>query len=95
MKVRIKNTGEIVNTADYATIDLEQCDSYGNPLRLSLDDVEFINEQTEDAHWQNVRELAALAALRGVSSRRYLSSNDCTGFAIDCADKLVEELKKK
>ena len=94
MKVRIKKTGEIANVADYASIDLEQCDSYGNPLRLSLDDVEFIQEQTEDAHWQGIRESAALVALHGAASRGYYSE-DCATYAINCADRLVEELKKK
>ena len=42
MKARIKKTGEIVNIAEYATIELEMCDSYGDPVCLAPEDIELI-----------------------------------------------------
>lgn len=62
MKARIKATGEIVNLASYATITLERCDSWGNPIELKPEEIELIQEQTVDEHWQNIRERAAIAA---------------------------------
>lgn len=77
MKIRIKKTGEIVNTADYATIALDIHDSWGNPIEVKPEEVELIQEKTEDEHWQDVRERAAIAAMQGTftilsSSDRYL-----------------------
>lgn len=50
MKVKIKKTGEIVNLADYAVITLESHDSWGNPIELKPEEVELIQEPTEDEH---------------------------------------------
>lgn len=47
MKARIKKTGEIVNVAEYAKITLEQCDSWGDPVELSPDEVELIDESEQ------------------------------------------------
>ena len=66
MKARIKKTGEIVNIAEYATIELEMCDSYGDPVCLAPEDIELIQEQSVDEHWQDVRERAAIAAMQGI-----------------------------
>ena len=46
MKVRIKATGEIINIAKYAKVTLDKCDSYGDPIELSFDEVEVINQPT-------------------------------------------------
>lgn len=99
MKVKIKKTGEIVNLASYATITLEQCDSWGNPMELKPEDVEFIQEQTEDEHWQDVRERAAIAAMRGMLSCgegafSYQGVTDeIAKVAVDYAESLIEQLK--
>lgn len=58
MKAKIRKTGEIVNIAEYAKITLEQCDSWGNPIEVKPEEIELIQEQTEDEHWQDVRERA-------------------------------------
>lgn len=76
MKAKIKKTGEIVNLASYATITLEQCDSWGNPIELKPEEVELMPDVTEDEKWQEVRECAAIAAMQGTitilgSSDRY------------------------
>lgn len=106
MKARIKKTGEIVNLASYATITLERCDSWGNPIELKPEDVELIQEQTEDKHWQmdNITDWdyyrihAAIAAMQGVMN--FFGSIDynretIAQLAVEQADALIEELKKK
>ena len=98
MKAKIKKTGEIVNLADYAVITLESHDSWGNPIELKPEEVELIQEPTEDEHWQDVRERASIAAMQGVMS--FFGSIDynretIAKLAVEQADALIEELKKK
>lgn len=97
MKARIKKTGEIVNLASYAVITLDEHDSWGNPIELKPEEVELIQEQTEDEHRQDVRERAAIAALNGLLSNPSNdgSFEDFAKVAVSCADALIEELKKK
>ena len=97
MKVKIKETGDIINIAEYSKIQLECCDSWGNPIEVKPEDVEFIQEQTEDEHWQDVRERAAIAAMQGVMD--FFGSIDynretIAKLAVEQADALIEELKK-
>ena len=98
MKARIKKTGEIVNIAEYATIELEMCDSYGDPVCLAPEDIELIQEQSVDEHWQDVRERAAIAAMQGViglfSSLDY-NKETIAELAVAQANALIEELKRK
>lgn len=42
MKVLIKKTGEIVNAASYAKVELDMCNSYGDPIDLPLDEIELV-----------------------------------------------------
>lgn len=98
MKVRIKKTGELMNIASYAKITLEACDSYGDPIELSPEEVELIQEPTEDEHWQEVREHAAIAAMQGVM--KFFGSIDydkeaIAELAVAQADALVERLKSQ
>ena len=101
MKARIKKTGEIVNIAEYAKIALDQCDSWGNPIEVKPEDVELIQEQTEDDHWQYVKERAAIAAMQGLSANPILFYNNSdekiniTARAIRYANALIEKLKNK
>ena len=97
MKARIKKTGEIVNIAEYATIALDAHDSWGNPIEMKPEYIELIQEPSEDEHWQDVRERAAIAALNGL-----LSNPDDQGRiitfakeAVEYADALVKQLKNK
>lgn len=101
MKARIKKTGEIVNIAEYARITLEQCDSWGNPIEVKPEDIELIQEITEDEHWQDVVERAAIAAMQAMLScgdgafsydGRY---DDIAKSAVGYANALIEELKKE
>lgn len=100
MKAKIKATGEIVNLASYATITLDKCDSWGNPIELKPEEVELISEQAVDEHWQDVRERAAIAAMQGLSANPNLVYDNgeekinIIARAIRYADALVEQLKK-
>lgn len=97
MKAKIRKTGEIVNIAEYAKIALDQCDSFGNPIEVKPEDIELIEDITEeDEHWQNIRERAAIVAMQGVIN--FFASIDYkrdAKLAIEYADALIEELKKK
>ena len=96
MKARIKKTGEIVNISEYAYITLEQCDSWGNPIEMKPEDVELIQEQTEDEHWQDVRERAAIAAMQGVMNCSIDYNRETIArLAVEQADALINELKEK
>ena len=98
MKAKIKKTGEIVNIAEYTKITLEQCDSWGNPIEVKPEEIELIQEQTEDEHWQDVRERAAIAAMQGVMN--FFGSIDynketIAKLAVKQADVLIAELRKE
>ena len=98
MKTKIRKTGEIVNIAEYSKITLEQCDSWGNPIELKPEEIELIQEPTEDEHWQDVRERAAIAAMQGVMN--FFGSIDynketIAKLAIEQADALIAELRKE
>lgn len=102
MRARIKKTGEVVSIADYATIALDIHDSWGNPIEMKPEELELIQEQTNDEHWQDVRERAAIAAMQGTlcilpDCATILDKipNEIAEFAVACADALIEELKKK
>ena len=96
MKARIKKTGELVNLASYAMIN-----SWGNPIEMKPEEVELIQEATEDEHWQDVRERAAIAAMQGMLSCggeafSYQGVTDeIAKAAVDYADSLIKELKKR
>lgn len=102
MKAKIKATGEIVNLASYATITLDQCDSWGNPIELKPEEVELIHEQTMDEHWQDVRERAAIAAMQGMLANPGLLDGISLDYritiekaAIAYADELIKRLNNK
>lgn len=98
MKAKIKNTGEIIKIADYATITLDSCDSWGNPIEVKPEDIELIQEVSKNEHWQDVRERAAIAAMQSIISTSIskfhkVSFNDAAKYAISFADSLVRLLK--
>lgn len=63
-------------------------------------DFESISEPEED-HWQDVRERAAIAAMQSLireqydASNGYLFSQSIAADAVNYADALIEQLKKK
>lgn len=102
MKARIKETGEIIKIADYATIALDDHDSWGNPIEVKPEEVELIydtTETTEDKHWQDVKERAAIAAMQGILSNAGLVDGQyeyritVEKAALGYADELVKLLK--
>lgn len=48
MKAKIIATGEIINISEYAKVILNRCDSFGDPIQLPFDEVEFISEPTTE-----------------------------------------------
>lgn len=100
MKVKLKKTGEVYNIADYATITLDSHDSWGNPIEVKPEDVELIQEQTEDEHWRDVRERAAIAGMQTLikevydPKNNYLLAELVARNSVKYADSLIEELKR-
>lgn len=41
MKAKLKN-GEVIKIADYDFVELEHCDSYGDPIQVKWDEIEAI-----------------------------------------------------
>lgn len=96
MKAKIKATGEIIKIADYARITLDKCDSWGNPIKVKAEDIELIQEVSEDEHWQDVRERAAIAAMQGILANSNLVNNPTINIeevSVAYADELVKQLK--
>ena len=96
MKARIISTGEIINIADYASVTLDKCDDYGNPIEVPFEDIELIKDSSSTIDWQQVRIQAAIAAMQALRSNT--GYNQCTPveiakFSVTYADALVKELK--
>lgn len=98
MKARVKATGEIINIADYARVTLDRCDSYGNPIELSFDDVEILQERSDNIDWEQRRYELVKAAMQGFCSNPHqqimaADSNMVAEWSIGFADSLIEKLK--
>jgi hypothetical protein len=87
MKARIKETGEIINISDYARVTLDKCDSYGNPIELSFDEVEILQERSDNIDWEQRRYELAKAAMQGI-----LSNEEEVGYA--CSGATYKENEK-
>ena len=96
MKVKIKKTGEIYNIAEYDQVEVDTCDSYGNPLTFDYDEVEFIQEKSSDIDWEQRRyEIARniLSSMCGDKSYDDTSIITMVNTSISIADTLIKELK--
>ena len=98
MKARVKATGEIINIADYARVTLDRCDSYGNPIELSFDEVEILQERSDNIDWEQRRYELVKAAMQGFcsNSQKQLINVDSSIMAklsICFADALIKKLK--
>lgn len=109
MKAKIKATGEIVNLASYATITLDQCDSWGNPIEMKPEEVELLDDETAELelyeqwgyesplqdYWQDVRERASIAIMQGllINPNKFGSAREYAETAVKYADTLIEQLK--
>lgn len=83
MKVRLKN-GEVIKIADYDFVELERCDSYGDPIQVKWDEIETILDDDgyplglpkkvagaiimPNIDWEKVRIDAAIAMLQGLNA---------------------------
>lgn len=98
MKARIRKTGEIVEVYHepqhgQQTVIYKEA-VFVNGRMFTENELEFI---LEESHWQDVRERAAIAALGGLMPNSE-QRGDFTYFAVwavEYADALVEQLKKK
>ena len=74
MKARVKATGEIFEIASYATIPMECCDSFGEPLRFCFDEVEILSEENDlkeskaPDYWERLKHQYAGMAMQGLLS---------------------------
>ncbi len=87
MKARIKETGEIINISDYARVTLDKCDSYGSPIELSFDEVEILQERSDNIDWEQRRYELAKAAMQGI-----LSDEEEVSYA--CSEATYKENEK-
>lgn len=104
MKARIRKTGEVVNIAEYARVTLDKCDSYGTPIELGFDEVEILQERSDDIDWEKRRYEIAKEMMplmcqcfkhfaESDAGERF-SKEDCAYHAVKYADALIAELKK-
>lgn len=98
MKARVKATREIINIADYARVTLDRCDSYGNPIELSFDEVEILQERSDNIDWEQRRYELVKAAMQGFCSNPHqqimeADSNMVAEWSIGFADSLIKKLK--
>lgn len=75
MKARVKATGEIINIADYARVTLDRCDSYGNPIELSFDEVEILQERSDNIDWEQRRYELAKVVMQALTSNSFWMKN--------------------
>lgn len=98
MKARIKKTGEIVNLASYAAITLDVCDSWGNPIEMKPEDIELIQDKTDDFDWQSFRVEAAKDILCAMIQSGYYGEDRIvhhSELAVKYTDELIKQLKKE
>ena len=98
MKARIKKTGEIINIASYATITLDVCDSWGNPIEMKPEAIELIQDKTDDFDWQSFRAESAKDILCAIIQGGYYGEDRITHqseLAVGYANELCKQLKEK
>ena len=111
MKARVKATGEVFEIASYATIPMECCDSFGNSLSFSFDEVEILSEENDlkesEAfdYWTRLEHQYAGMAMQGLCANPIfmkdhegdfqVNEDMVAVYACDIAHALVERLKEK
>ena len=112
MKTKIRKSGEIVNiisyyetfTENYLKYNVVYIDSLG--VQHSRDDIDYNEyfesiEETQDKHWQDVRERAAIAALQGLLANPHsfysggTMKEDIVPTALSKGDALAWELEEE
>lgn len=107
MKARVKATGEVFEIASYATIPMECCDSYGNPLSFCFDEVEILSEGNDlkesevPDYWEKLKHQYAGMAMNALLLTNNIRNGDLEGMrecntnAMAIAHALVEKLKNE
>ena len=103
MKARVKATGEIFEIASYATIPMECCDSFGNPLSFSFDEVEILSEGNDlkeseaSDYWTRLEHQYAGMAMQGIVSKQSVGHNlnTITDVCCNIAHALVKKMKEE
>lgn len=102
MKARKKNSND--EWKDVVYVQLKDSNFFYKQERLEFDIISTelkTNEQiTDETHWRDVRERAAIAAMQGMlaNSNSYIHLADGDTYpkvAVRYADALIEELEKK
>ena len=97
MKAKIKATGEVFNIASYATVTLDNHDSFGNLLEKKFEEVEIMQEKSSDIDWEQRRFELIKAIISGLVT--HIDENfTCEGVAAVCihiADNVLKELNKE
>lgn len=104
MKAKIKATNEIVEVyhePQHGTPKMIYKESVlVNSRMWTEDELELLDKNNDDEHWQDVRERAAIAAMQGLSANPnlvYDNSEEKINIiarAMRYADAIVEQLKK-
>lgn len=80
-------------------LDVERVQLSNSSILFKTDVLEFDipdDSNDDDKYWQEVREKAAIAAMKAIISKDYYKAFDLVASsAVTCADALVEELKRK
>lgn len=102
MKIKIKETGEIKIVADYARIQVEDCDSYGTPLEYPLDEIELLQPTKSDIDWIKFKANAIVEIAKSIISSDVVIKELCRGtdihtskFIAGVASEVVDELMKQ
>ena len=100
MKARRKGSND--EWQDVAYVQLKNSDILYKQEYLEFDTLKTNSQIDDEAHWQDVRESAAIAAMRGMLANPELLDESSLDYriiiekaAVSYADSLVEQLKKK
>lgn len=92
MKARVKSTGEVFEIASYATIPMECCDSFGEPLCFCFDEVEILSEGNDlkeseaSDYWTRLEHQYAGMAMQGLVTRGEVLGSSVQKIARDIAE---------
>lgn len=98
MKVKIKETGEIINIAKYAKVTTDKCDNCGEPIEFDYDEVELIPDTSQDKEidWEQRRFELIKVVLSSYCSKPEIITWGTKQMAIctiNTVDELIKELK--
>lgn len=97
MKVRIKETGEILNIADYDKVTVDKCDSYGIPLTFNYEDAEIITEDSisnKEIDWEQRRFKLVKSILSSIIRKLGYIGEPTMNMTIKQADFIIQKLKE-